>query len=241
MNGEEVMAVAVVGSSWQALEGRRSEDEILQSDLKGRGASAIEGDSEIKKLSCESQKTWPISTEENGVSNLTKEEDENNNQRISEKLPSLECDADKILEKISNPCETARELDTKDNHEEEESQSFDVMEGESNPPIDALEPQHVGSVTGLNNVTVDEEDLGELVKNSSEELVFNEAKRNVNKAQELRKAWFGCDDVSNPKVEIQGKSKSGMMGLREESSEEQDDTPKKKDESAPTQRSHLRG
>ena len=68
MNGEEVMAVAVVGSSWQAPEGRGSEDEILQSDLndtvstiedgadeilqselKERGASAIEGYSEIKK------------------------------------------------------------------------------------------------------------------------------------------------------------------------------------------------
>ena len=86
MNGEEVMAVAVVGSSWLALEGRGSQDEIIQSDLedgeilqnkindrvstiedgadeilqselKERGASTNEVDREIKTQSCESQKT----------------------------------------------------------------------------------------------------------------------------------------------------------------------------------------
>ena len=171
--------MAVVGSSWLALEARGSQDEIiqselnnkistiedgadeiLQSELKERGASTNEVDREIKTQSCESQKTWPISTEENGVSNLTKEDDENNNQRISETLPSLECDGDKILEEISSPCETAKELDIKDN-QEDLKQSSDVMEGESNPLIDALEPEHVGSVIGQKHVTLDEEDRGD--------------------------------------------------------------------------------
>ena len=108
------------------------------------------------------------------------EGDENNNQRISEKLPSLECDGDKILETISNSCETAKELDIKDNQEdlEKEPQTSDVMEGEFDAPIDALEPV-----------------------------------------------------ISNPKMELQGKSKLGMMVLREELTEEQDDTPENKNES----------
>ena len=74
----------------------------------------MKGTVKSKKLSCESQKTWPLATEENGV----QDEDENNNKRSSEKLQSLECDGDKILKKISNPCETAKELDIKDNQED---------------------------------------------------------------------------------------------------------------------------